>query len=155
MQFEAAAARVQSEIDDEIEAGEKPEPKVLEFDLAGQTFKLNVPTTTQVILLSTSADDGTMRAMIGASMQFLEGLMILDDSYKRFRKLMAKGQISYDLLLGGDEANKQGIINWIVDQVSDGNPTVSSNGSAPSQESTGQRSTGRVRGQGSTSSDSP
>lgn len=155
MQFQAAAARVQEEIDEEIEEGKTPEPDILEFGMAGQDFKLNRPTTTQIILLSTSADDGTLRAMIGASMQFLEGLMTLDDSYKRFRKLVARGIVSYDLLLGGDENNEEGVINWIVAQVSDGRPTPSSTDSAPSPATTGRRSTGRVRGEASIHSDSP
>lgn len=155
MQFQAAAVRVQGEIDKEIKEGEQPAPEILEFGLAGQDFKLNMPTPTQIILLSTSADDGTMRAMIGASMAFLEGLMVLDDSYKRFRKLMSKGIIGYDLLLGGDDDNSQGIIDWIVAQVSDGRPTTSSSDSVPSPATTGQRSTGRVRGQASIHSDSP
>jgi hypothetical protein len=148
MQFQAAAARVQGEIDEEIEDGDRPEPKTLEFSLAGQDFELYVPTTTQIILLSTSTDEGTLRAMLSASMAFLEGIMI-GDGYKRFRKLVANGTISNDLLLGGDGTNEQGIIDWIISQVTDARPTTSSTDSSPSPASTGKRSTGRAPGKGS------
>lgn len=154
MQFQAAAVRVQDEIDGEIEDGVRPEPNILEFDLAGQTFQLYVPTATQIILLSTSTDEGTMRAMLSASMAFLEGLMI-GDSFKRFRKLVANGIVTNDLLLGGDGANEKGIIDWIILQVSEARPTSSSTDSSQSPPSTGRRSTGRAPGKGSTQSVSP
>lgn len=154
MQFQAAATRVQDEIDGEIEDGERSEAKTLEFNLAGQDFELYVPTTTQIILLSTSTDEGTLRAMLGSSMAFLEGIMI-GDSYKRFRKLVANGTVSNSLLLGGDGANEQGIIDWIISQVTDARPTTSSTDSSPSPASTGKRSTGRAPGKGSILSGSP
>jgi len=154
MQFNAAVLAVQEEIDEEIEEGEQPEPKILEFDLAGQTFYLHKPTTTQIILLSTSTDEGTMRAMLSASMSFLEGLMI-GDSYKRFRKLVAAGLVSNDLILGGDDDNEKGIIDWVIAQVAETRPTQPSPDSSPSQKPAGTRSTGRAPGKGSIPSGSP
>lgn len=154
MQFQGAAARVQQEVETEVAEGESAPPSILEFSLAGQDFQLNMPTTTQVILLSTSSDEGTLRAMLAASMAFLEGIMI-GNSYRRFRKLVAQGVITNDLLLGGDDSNDQGIVDWIISQMSDNTPTPSSTDSAQSPASTGPKSTGRARGQGSISSDSP
>jgi len=141
MQFQAAVKRADQELapepDDDVE--------ILEFSLAGQDFRLK---STQIVLLSTSSDTGTMRGMIGASMDFLEGLM-LDDGFRRFKKLMTQGVISHDLLIGGDDTNEQGVIDWIVSQVSEARPTVSPDDSSPSPKSTGQRSTGRAPGKGS------
>jgi hypothetical protein len=117
MQFQAAATRVAEEV--EAEGEEEVEEKVLEFELAGQDFRLKVPTPTQIVLLATASDSGTMRGMIGASMEFLEGLM-LDDGFRRLRKLMSRGVVSHELLLGGDEDNEKGIIDWFVENVSDG-----------------------------------
>jgi hypothetical protein len=152
MQFQAAVKRADKEA--EAEAEDDAVVEILEFELAGQDFRLNKPTSTQIVLLSTSSDTGTMRGMIGASMDFLEGLM-LDDGYRRFRKLMTQGIISHDLLIGGDDTNEQGVIDWIVAQVTDARPTGSPDDSSPSPKSTGQRSTGRAPGKGSIRSASP
>ena len=151
MQFQAAVKRADAELEAE---NEDDDVEILEFSMAGQDFRLNKPTTTQVVLLATSSDTGTMRGMIGASMDFLEGLM-LDDGFRRFKKLMTQGVISHDLLIGGDDANEQGVIDWIVAQVSDARPTGSPDDSSPSPKSTGVRSTGRAPGKGSIHSTSP
>lgn len=148
MQFQAAAKRAQEE--EELEE----DSEILEFELANQEFRLIKPSTTQIVLLATASDTGTMRGMVGASMDFLEGLM-LDDGFRRFKKLMARGVISHDLLIGGDDTNEQGVIDWIVAQVNDARPTESPEDSSPSQNSTGQRSTGRAPGKGSIRSTSP
>ena len=152
MQFQAAATRVAEEV--EAEEGEEVEEKILEFELAGQDFRLKIPTSTQIVLLATASDTGTMRGMIGASMDFIEGLM-LDDGFRRFRKLMAQGVISHELLLGGDDDNEKGIIDWIIEQVSDGTPPARPSGSSASPKAGGPRSTGRAPGKGSIRSGSP
>jgi hypothetical protein len=154
MQFATAVDAVRDE--EKAEAGEEVEEKILEWTIAGQEFRANLPTTTQMILLSTTAeaDGGTLRAMINASLQFLEGIM-LDDSYPRFRRLMSKGIITQGLLIGGDGTNEQGVIDWIVSQVSGGRPTQPSADSSPSQKPAGTRSTGRAPGKGSIQSASP
>jgi hypothetical protein len=152
MQFQAATARAAAEV--AAEEGEEVEEKILEFALAGQDFRLKMPTATQIVLLATSSDTGTMRGMIGATMDFLEGLM-LDDGYRRLRKLMAQGVVSHELLLGGDQDNEQGIIDWIIEQVSDGTPPERSSGSSASPKPGGPRSTGRAPGKGSIRSGSP
>lgn len=152
MQFQAAVTRAAEEV--AAEQGEEVEEKILEFELAGQDFRLKVPTSTQIVLLATSSDTGTMRGMIGATMDFLEGVM-LDDGYRRLRKLMAQGVVSHELLLGGDEDNEQGIIDWIIEQVSEGTPPERSSGSSASPKAGGPKSTGRARGKGSIPSTSP
>lgn len=147
MQFQAAAVRAQEEI--EAEQGEDaPQPKVLEFSIGGEDFVCDVPTLTQVILLSTASDGATMRGMIQGCLDFLEGILH-DDGIRRIKKLMAKGVITNELLLGGDENNEEGIISWIVEQVSEARPTEPSVDSSPSPKTTGQRSTGRAPGKGS------
>lgn len=153
MQFQAAAVRAQEEIDAE-EGEDAPDRKVLEFSIAGEDFVADVPTLTQVILLSTSSDGATMRGMIQGCLDFLEGILH-DDGIRRIKKLMAKGLITNELLLGGDENNEEGIISWIVEQVSEARPTTASDDSSPSPKTTGQRSTGRAPGKGSILSSSP
>lgn len=152
MQFQAAATRVAEEV--EAEEGGEVEERILEFGLAGQDFRLKVPTSTQIVLLATSSDTGTMRGMLGATMDFLEGVM-LDDGFRRLRKLMAKGVVSHELLLGGDDDNEQGIIDWIIEQVSDGTPPERPSDSSASPKAGGPRSTGRAPGKGSIPSGSP
>jgi len=156
MQFIAAAERVKAEDAEEAEEGEAPpDPVILEWTMAGQEFKANKPTTTQVILLSaTAAEDGTLRSLIASSLTFLDGIM-LEDGYKRLRKLIAKGIVSHDLLIGGDDANESGLVDWIVSQVSDGRPTQSSTDSSPSPKKGGGKLTGRAPGKGSIQSGSP
>jgi hypothetical protein len=153
MMFNAAVARVQEENEAEA-AGDAAEPKILEFGIAGQEFKLNVPNDTQIIMLATAADGATVRELFTASMEFLEGLL-LGDGYRRLRKLVASGVITDDLLVGGDDANERGIIDWIVAQVSDGRPTQPSPDSSPSPAPAGRKSTGRSPGKGSIPSVSP
>lgn len=152
MQFTAAALRVAREDAAAEDGGEDDE--ILQFSIAGQKFETRLPSLTQIVLLSTGTDSGSVRGVLSASMEFLEGIL-LGDGYKRIKKLVANGTISYNLLIGGDEDNDHGIIDWIVEQVSDGRPPKRSTASSPSAKPGGPRSTGRAPGKGSILSASP
>jgi len=143
--FVAAAVR-QDEEDGEVEA------EVLEFTLADEEFVADKATTSQVALIAAATEDGGV-AMIAAVMRFLEGVL-QDDGFSRLRKLVAQGRVPLELLIGGDEENEQGIVDWIVDKSSD-RPTKPPTDYLPSRKTGGQRSTGRVPGKGSVRSASP
>jgi hypothetical protein len=139
MQFVTAAQKVEEDEDD---------AQVLEFSIGGEEFVANVPSTTQIVLLATGSEAGTARSLLSAVLEFMEGIL-QGDGYKRFRKLMVKGIITNDLLIGGD-----GDIDWIIEQVSAGRPPKPSSDSSPSPETGGKRSTGRAPGKGSIQSGS-
>jgi hypothetical protein len=144
MQFVTAAQKVEEDEDDK---------RVLEFSIGGEEFVADVPSTTQIVLLATGSEQGTARALLSAVLEFMEGIL-QGDGYKRFRKLMVKGVITHDLLIGGDGDNEKGIIDWIIEQVSAGRPPKRSSDSSPSPETAGKRSTGRAPGKGSIQSGS-
>lgn len=127
----------------------------VEFSIAGQEFKASVPTTGQTALIMAALGN----AEIGASERMAEIMAFLDsvlqdDGMKRLRKLMRDGVVPLDMIFGGNEDNDRGIVEFIVSHASDERPTQPSSSSSSSPESTGRRSTGRVRGEGSIPSDS-
>jgi len=143
-QFIAAAKRVEQEDSEE----EGAEPEVFEFSLAGQEFVANIPTNTQIVLLSATLSGGRQSDVLTGSLEFLEGTL-QGNGYRRLRKLVAQGVVSTDLLIGGDENNDKGIVDSIVAMVSDGIPPTRSTGSSGSPKQGGKKSTGRAPGKGS------
>jgi hypothetical protein len=143
-QFIAAAKRVEQE-DSEKEGAE---PEVLEFSLAGQDFVADLPTNTQIVLLSATLSGGRTSDVLTGSLECLEGVL-RGNGYKRIRRLVAQCVVSTDLLIGGDENNDKGIVDSIVAMVSDGRPPTRSTGSSGSQKPGGKKSTGRAPGKGS------
>jgi hypothetical protein len=141
-EFKAAA---QASVDGE---GDEETP-VLKFGLAGQQFVVDKATTGQMALVAAAMDEGGT-AMVGAVFRFLRGLMEAHgDGYNRLRDLIAKGAVSFDLLVGGDDDNEDGIIDWIIEKSADDRPTKAPTDYLPSQGSGGKRSTGRSPGKGS------
>lgn len=133
---EAAAAR-----------GDTP---VLEFSLAGQEFVASKAELGQMALVVAAMDEGGS-PMVSAVFRFLRGIL-QGDGYARLRELVASGVVSFDLLVGGDDDNEDGIVDWLIEQSSDERPTKLPTDYLPSQGNGGQRSTGRSRGPGSTAS---
>ena len=127
----------------ESEDGEEP---TLEFGLAGQEFTAKVPTSGQVALVAGSFGGGNAQ-MVGALFEFLQGVL-LDDGYRRLRKLIADGTVPFEVVFGGDDNNDQGIVEWISAQAA-ARPTKPSDGSSPSRKQGGGKSTGRSPGKGS------
>jgi hypothetical protein len=123
------------------------EKKVLEFGLAGQKFVADKATTGQMALVAAAMDEGGTQ-MVGSVFRFLRGLLH-DDGYTRLRNLVANGTVSFDLLVGGDDDNEDGIVDWIIEKSSDDRPPKLPTDYLPSQETGGQRSTGRSPGKGS------
>jgi len=150
-QFIAAAKRVEQE---DAEENEGAEPEVFEFSIAGQDFVADMPTNTQIVLLSATLSGGRTSDVLTGSLEFLEGTL-RGNGYKRIRRLVAQGIVSTDLLIGGDENNDKGIVDSIVAMVSDGRPPTRSTGSSGSQKPGGKKSTGRAPGKGSILSDFP
>jgi hypothetical protein len=136
-EFKAAA---QAAVDGE-------DQQVLEFTLAGQEFVAKKAEIGQMALVASAMDEGGTQ-MVGAVFRFLRNLL-LDDGYPRLRDLIASGAVSFELLIGGDDDNEDGIIDWIIEQSSEERPTKAPTDYLPSQAAGGQRSTGRSRGQGS------
>lgn len=144
-QFQAAAR--QSSGGEEILQFEIPVSE--DGDL--EAFTVRLPSTGQISLVVASMDEGGVE-MLASVYNFMRGLMEEDD-YKRFRRLVADGTVSLELLVGGDELNEQGIIEWIIEQTAS-RPTKAPSDYLPSQKTGGQRSTGRSPGKGSTRSPS-
>lgn len=135
-------------------AGEQEEldlPPIVLPDGTVENFTISIPTTGQISLVAASMDAGGVE-MLGAVYNFLRGLMTTED-YRRFRGLVADGTIPFELVIGGDELNEDGIIDWIIENSTD-RPTKAPTDFLPSQKTGGQRSTGRSPGRGSTRSTS-
>jgi len=132
----------------EAEADAEDTP-VLEFKLGNQEFVADKASVGQMALVVAAMDEGG-QAMVGAVFRFLRGLMANHgDGYRRLRDLVANGTVSFDLLVGGDDDNEDGIVDWIIEKSSDDRPTKVPTDYLPSQASGGQRSTGRSPGKGS------
>ena len=136
-EFKAAATA-------EVEGEETP---VLKFGLADQKFVADKASTGQMALVAAAMDEGGTQ-MVGAVFRFLRGILH-DDGYTRLRDLIARGVVSFDLLVGGDDDNEDGIVDWIIEKSSDDRPTKRPTDYLPSQGNGGQRSTGRSPGKGS------
>jgi hypothetical protein len=120
---------------------------ILQFGLAGMEFTASKATTSQMALVVAAMDDGGAPA-VAAVFRFLRGILH-DDGYQRLRDLVAAGVVSFDLLIGGDEDNEDGIVDWLIEKSADERPTKRPTDYLPSQASGGQRSTGRSPGKGS------
>jgi hypothetical protein len=141
-EFRAAAAA----------AADAEDAQVLEFALAGQEFVADRASTAQLALIIAAMDEGGT-AMVAAVFRFLRGIL-RGDGFNRLRDLISEGVVDFDLLVGGDDDNEEGIVDWIIEKSSDDRPTKQPTDYLPSQATGGQRSTGRSRGAGSTRSPS-
>jgi len=121
--------------------------KVLEFKLGDQEFVADKASTAQIALVIASMEDGG-GAMVSSVFRFLKGVLH-DDGYPRLRNLIASGVVPFGLLVGGDDDNEDGIVDWIIEKSSDERPTKQPADYLPSQAAGGQRSTGRSPGKGS------
>jgi len=132
-------------------AAETSEEEILEFAIAGEEFRAKLPSTARIALFiaSMSGDDGEDGNLVGAIFALLRDVL-LDDGYKRLRKLINDDVVSMQIITGGDDLNEDGLVDWIIAQ-STARPTESPASSSRSQPTTGPRSTGRSRGAGSTS----
>jgi hypothetical protein len=128
-------------------AADDPAEEILQFGLAGMEFTASRATTSQMALVVAAMDDGGA-PMVAAVFRFLRGILH-DDGYQRLRDLVAAGVVSFDLLIGGDEDNEDGIVDWLIEKSADERPTKRPTDYLPSQASGGQRSTGRSPGKGS------
>ncbi len=68
-------------------------------------------------------------------------------------RLIEDGVVNDGIIFGGDDDNKQGLVEAIIAEWA-GRPTVPSSASSSSRSGSGRPSTGRARGKGSTSGDS-
>jgi len=142
-EFGAAAKR--AEADDE---------EVLEFRLLDHEFVASKPTTGQLALIyGTMGEDSNPADVVKSTFDFLKGVL-KDDGYKVLHGMLQRGEIDLDILIGGDEENELGIIDWMMEQVAE-RPTKAPSDYLQSQKSGGQRSTGRAPGKGSIQSGSP
>jgi hypothetical protein len=131
-------------------ASEDEEEKVLEFAIGEQEFRSKIPSTARTAMfIAAMTDEASTGEAVGAIFAFLKD-MLLDDGYRRIRKLITDEVIDLGTLTGGGDENDDGIIDWIISQASDNRPTPPSADSSSSPETGGRRSTGRSPGKGST-----
>lgn len=134
-------------------ASESDEEEILEFRLIDQEFRSRLPNTARVAMFVASmSDESTTGESVTAIFTFLKDVL-LDDGYRRLRKMISDGTIDLEVLTGGGDENEDGIVDWIIGQASS-RPTPASTDSSSSPASGGQRSTGRSPGRGSTRSPS-
>lgn len=123
--------------------------EILEFSVAGEEFKVKLPSASQATLVIANMSRGASSAIAGVY-RFLERAL-LDDGYERLTNLISEGELPFEVLFGGDELNEIGIVEWIVQEAA-ARPTKPLSGSQRSSKSSGKRSTGRSPGKGSTHS---
>lgn len=138
-----------------------------------RTLYVKEPKPGQSALFALEANE---RSILYAAMNFLDLILVTDvdiiadalteegeeppvvqrdevgDTYY-LRELLAEGRIDGGILWGGDDENKQGLVQVILEHWA-GRPTSPSSASSSSRKGTGRPSTGRSRGKGSTSSPS-
>lgn len=121
------------------------------FGLLGQDFTIaKAPKPGQCAAVLGALAGGTAAGTRGV-LEFLRN--VLDGSGGNvIRQMLERGQIEFNLLIGGDDDNKEGIVDWIISEASAG-PPQGPTGSSSSQPTSGKRSTGRSPGKGSTLSD--
>ena len=142
-EFKAAAARAEDE-----------EEKILEFAIGDQEFRSKLPSTARTAMFIASMTDETGTGdSIAAIFSFLKD-MLLDDGYRRLRKMISDDVIDMGTLTGGGDDNDEGIVDWIISMSADQRPTPPSADSSSLPETGGRRSTGRSPGKGSTRSPS-
>src|SRR5690606_32001450 len=107
--FQMAAKRQvdREDGDDELEVQEYP----LEFKIGEYELNAKPPTPAQVsLLIGTGALGGG--ASLGATYRFLRGTLDRR-SYNVILTLIEEGLIDDDTLIGGNEDNDKGIVNWL------------------------------------------
>lgn len=135
-------------------AADSPEDEILEFAIGDQEFRSKIPSTARVAMfIAALGEDATTAESVGAIFNLLRDVL-LDDGYRRLRKLISDDVVDLSLLTGGGDENEDGIVDWIIGQASD-RPTPASSVSSSSPASAGKKSTGRSPGKGSTLSISP
>jgi len=135
-------------------AAEGEEDQILEFAIGDQEFKSHLPSTARTAMfIAAMTDESSTGEAIGAIFSFLKD-MLLDDGYRRLRKLISDDVIDLGTLTGGGDDNDEGIVDWIISQAAENRPTPPSADSSSSPETGGRRSTGRSPGKGSTRSPS-
>lgn len=132
----------------EVEA--EPEDYPLEFTLGPHEMKYRLPSQAQISLLIGTSNLGGAAAL-GAGYRFLRGTLDRR-SYNVLLTLIEDGQISDDMLFGGEGENEEGIVDWLIEQASE-RPTDPPTGSSGSSQPGGKKSTGRSPGKGSTLSE--
>lgn len=132
-------------------ATEEGEKEILEFSIGEDEFQAKVPSTARIamfIAAMVDEDSGT-GSSTAAVFAFLRDVL-LEDGYRRLRKLITDDVIGMTFITGGDDLNEDGLVDWIISQAAD-RPTQPPIDSSPSPAAGGKRSTGRVRGTASTS----
>lgn len=136
-------------------AAESEDEPILEFSIGDQEFRSQLPSTARTAMfVAAMTDESSTGEAIAAIFSFLKD-MLLDDGYRRLRKLISTNVIDMGTLTGGGDDNDEGIVDWIISQASESRPTPPSAASSSSQGTGGRRSTGRSPGKGSTLSPSP
>lgn len=122
---------------------DEDEEKVYRSD----TFHATMPTDERLFLVAALiGDEDAVGAEATAVMDLLRD-SLPSDEYRTIRARLADPEDSVDMETLGE------VMEWLMEKWSDF-PTQPSQGSSKSQTPTGPKSTGRVRGQGSTSSNS-
>jgi hypothetical protein len=135
-------------------AAETEEEEILEFSIGDQEFRSKIPSTARVAMfVAAMTDESSTGEAVAAIFQFLKD-MLLDDGYRRLRKMISDDVIDLGTLTGGGDENDEGIVDWIISQASS-RPTPPSADSSTSPAPIGKRSTGRSPGKGSLLSVSP
>lgn len=131
-------------------AADDDEEQILEFAIGDNEFRSRLPSTARTAMfIAAMTDDSSTGEAINAIFSFLKD-MLLDDGYRRLRKLISDDVIDLGTLTGGGDDNDEGIVDWIIGQASENRPTPPSADSSSSPETGGRRSTGRSPGKGST-----
>lgn len=134
-------------------AAESEEEEILEFAIGDQEFRSQIPSTARTAMfVAAMTDESSTGESVAAIFAFLKD-MLLDDGYRRLRKLISTNVIDLGTLTGGGDENEDGIVDWIIGQASN-RPTQLQSDFSTSSESTGRTSTGRSPGKGSTRSPS-
>jgi hypothetical protein len=131
------------------QAADAPQPVSFELtdaDGGAQPFTANFPPEGELLLFMAAQSDDSEDADRAAAVLSLLKSMFPAEEYQLLRGYLRSGALETERL--------SEILEWIIEQWS-GFPTKPAGGSSGSPARTGTRSTGRVRGTGSTLSVSP
>ncbi|QNJ55532.1 tail assembly chaperone [Microbacterium phage Phinky] len=148
MAFQAAA---KAQLSDEERAAQREQEPWFEFSLLGHDFIVREkPSPAQSAVLLGGIGDGSVE-FYRSVFAYLDNILE-DNGGRRIRRMLERNEISFELVWGGDDQNEKGIVDTIIELVSE-NPTVEPSGSSTSRPATSKRSTGRSPGKGSTLSE--
>lgn len=141
---------VKAQVEREEGADEGVDEYPLTYTLGPHELNYRLPTQAQISLLIGTGNLGGSAAA-GAGYRFLRGTHDRR-SYNIILTLIEGGEMTEDMLFGGEGENEEGIIDWLIEQVAE-RPTQPPVDSSSSSQPAGKKSTGRSPGRGSTLSE--